>query len=106
MTQASTTPAINAINPQPIQGAGAKPSDAKLAAAKKSAQDFEALFLAQMMTHMFAGIDAKGMFGGGAGEEAWRSVLTQEYGKVMAKAGGIGVADSVMREMIRQQEGK
>ena len=106
MTQSPITPAVNAINPQPTQGAGAKPADDKLAATKKSAQDFEALFLAQMMTHMFAGIDAKGMFGGGAGEEAWRSVLTQEYGKVMAKAGGIGVADSVMREMIRQQEGK
>ena len=59
-----------------------------------------------MMQHMFAGIDTKGMFGGGAGEEAWRDMLTQEYAKVMAKSGGVGVANSVMREMIRQQEAK
>jgi Rod binding domain-containing protein len=106
MAEIPLAPALNTINPQAPQGAGAKPADDKLAVAKKSAQDFEALFLSQMMTHMFAGIDAKGMFGGGAGEEAWRDVLTQEYAKVMAKAGGIGVADSVMREMIRQQEAK
>jgi peptidoglycan hydrolase FlgJ len=104
MTETPLAPALSSINPQPT--AGAKPGDDKLAAAKKSAQDFEALFLSQMMQHMFAGIDTKGMFSGGAGEEAWRDVLTQEYAKVMAKTGGVGVADSVMREMIRQQESK
>jgi Rod binding domain-containing protein len=86
---------------------GAKPAaQDKNQAVRAAAQEFEALFLAQMMSHMFAGIDPNGPFGGGKGEEAFRDMLTQEYAKVMSKAGGIGVADSVMREMLRQQEGK
>jgi flagellar protein FlgJ len=106
MAQIPLTPASTAISPQPTQGAGVKPAEDKAQAAGKAAQDFEALFLSQMMQHMFAGIDAKGMFGGGPGEEAFRDMLTQEYAKVMAKAGGIGVAKEVMREMLRQQEAK
>jgi flagellar protein FlgJ len=106
MAQTQLTPTLTTSNPQPSVGAGAKPADDKLQAAHKAAQDFEALFLSQMMTHMFAGIDTKGPFGGGKGEEAFRDMLTQEYAKVMAKAGGVGVANSVMREMIRQQEAK
>jgi flagellar protein FlgJ len=31
-------------------------------------------------------------------------MLNEEYAKVMAKAGGIGLADSVMREMLAMQE--
>jgi Rod binding domain-containing protein len=106
MAQIPLTPASTALNPQPSQGAGAKPVQDKQEALRKTAQDFEALFLSQMMQHMFAGIRTDGMFGGGAGEEAFRDMLTQEYSKVMAKAGGIGVASQVMREMIRQQETK
>jgi Rod binding domain-containing protein len=34
----------------------------------------------------------------------WRSLMVDEYGKSMAKAGGIGLADSVMSEMLRLQE--
>ena len=81
-------------------------SPANTEATRKTAHEFEALFIAQMMQHMFAGIDTKGMFGGGPGEEAFRDMLNQEYAKVMAKSGGVGIADSVMREMLRQQEGK
>jgi peptidoglycan hydrolase FlgJ len=106
MSQTQFTPALPIATTPPTAAAGAKPTDDKLEATRKSAQDFEALFLSQMMKHMFAGIDTKGMFGGGPGEEAFRDMLTQEYAKVMAKSGGIGVASTVMSEMLRQQEGK
>jgi len=106
MAQTQLTPALTSTNPQPTQGGGVKPAEDKQQALRKTAQDFEALFMSQMMTHMFAGISTDGPFGGGKGEEAFRDMLTQEYAKVMAKAGGIGVANQVMREMIRQQEAK
>ena len=71
--------------------------------AREAAKDFEAVFIAQMMAPMFEGISADGPFGGGQGELAFRSLLIQEYGKAIADKGGIGVADSVYREILKLQ---
>ena len=72
----------------------------------KAAEDFEAVFLSQMLESMFKGIKTDGPFGGGHAEEMMRSFMLQEYGKVMAANGGVGIADAVKREMLRAQEGK
>lgn len=79
--------------------------DAK-ARARQSAEDYEAMFLSTMMKHMFPAVDAKDPFRAGNAEETWRGMLIDQYGKSIAKSGGIGVADTVYREMIRIQEGK
>ncbi len=68
------------------------------------AQDFEAFFLSRMLDDMFAGIKTDGPMGGGQGESMFRGLLNQEYGKVIADTGGVGVADAVYREMIKLQE--
>ena len=70
---------------------------------KAAAQDFEAVFISQMLTHMFDGIKTDGMFGGGNAEDIFRSMMVDEYGKMMSKNGGIGLSDSVMAEMIEMQ---
>ena len=70
-----------------------------------TAQDFEAVFLAQMMEQMM-GETTQSSFGGGPGEKAFSSMLNEEYAKVMAKAGGIGLADALAREMLALQEGR
>lgn len=70
----------------------------------RTAQDFEAFFLSQMFEHMFSGVEADPMFGGGQGEEVFRSMLFQEYGKSVARQGGIGLADMVQKEMLKLQE--
>jgi Rod binding domain-containing protein len=57
-----------------------------------------------MLEHMFADVRTDGPFGGGQAEEIYRSLLMQEYGKVIAKAGGVGLADTVRREILRAQE--
>ena len=44
------------------------------------------------------------MFGGGNSEKVYRDMQVDEYGKAISKAGGIGLADSIMREMIKMQE--
>jgi Rod binding domain-containing protein len=72
----------------------------------KAAEEFEAVFLSQMLSHMFEGVRTDGPFGGGKAEEMFRSFMVQEYGKVMAASGGVGLADMVKREMIRAQEGR
>jgi flagellar protein FlgJ len=74
--------------------------------ARAAAQDFEAMFLNQMFEHMFTGLDGDGPFGGKGAAGVWRSFLTQEYSKSVAKAGGIGLADHVYRSLIAQQEAR
>jgi peptidoglycan hydrolase FlgJ len=76
------------------------------AAAHKVAQDFESFFLSQVFDTMFSGIGADSMFGGGDGENIYRSVLLQEYSKVAAKNGGVGIANAVQRQILQMQEVK
>ena len=75
---------------------------------KKAAEvgrKFEALFVTQMMEHMFSGIKSDGWFGGGQAEEMFRPVLTEQYGKLVANHGnGIGIADAVAKTMLHLQE--
>lgn len=73
-------------------------------AARRAAIEFESVFLSQMLAPMFNGISADGPFGGGQGETVYRSLLVDEYGKLMSQTGGIGLADSVMREILKHQE--
>ncbi len=74
-------------------------------AIEKAAQEFEAVFLAQMMEHMFAEVDLS-PGSEGPGDDIYKSMLIDEYGKLMSRSGGIGVADHVKREMLRVQEGE
>jgi Rod binding domain-containing protein len=71
---------------------------------ENKAQEFEGVFLAQMLGQMFEGISTEGPFGGGQGEQMFRSLMMDEYGKQIAKQGGIGIATSVTRELLKQQE--
>jgi Rod binding domain-containing protein len=93
----SSNPSASANSPT-VQ----KTSDMK--AAKKSAQDFESFFASQMLSEMFAGVKTDSMFGGGNGEDMFRSLLLDQYGKEIAKHGGLGIADSVMRTLTQHQE--
>ncbi|MGP1276437.1 MAG: rod-binding protein [Caulobacterales bacterium] len=72
--------------------------------ARRVAEEFEAVFLAQLMEQMMGESTQSEMFGGGPGESAFRGMLNEEYAKVMARAGGIGLADDLAREMLRLQE--
>ncbi len=68
------------------------------------ARDFEAQFISQMLENMFSTVDTKGFLGGGEEEEFYRDMLVDEYGKIIARTGGVGVSDHVKREMLRMQE--
>ena len=100
----ATKPIIppSAATQAPDTSAPKAPADA--AGARKVAEDFEAFFLAQSMESMFAGIEGDPVTGGGQSETVYRSLLMQQYAKVAAKSGGIGIADAVQREILRIQE--
>ena len=99
------------VSPDLLRGAPTAPtapstalSPAVTARMRKTAEDFEATFLSQMMKPMFEGLKTDGPFGGGEGEETWRSFLIDAMAKQTVKAGGIGLADQVVAQMIKMQE--
>ncbi len=67
-------------------------------------RDFEAVFLSQMMEQMFSGDELTDFFGGGSTGEIYKSYMVNEYGKIMANAGGIGIASQVKQELLKLQE--
>ena len=70
-----------------------------------AAKQFEAMALGQLLTPMFDTVDtSKGLFGGGEGEAAWKPLLVSELAQQMAGAGGIGLAQPIMQQMLRTQE--
>ncbi|MBP2311916.1 rod-binding protein [Azospirillum soli] len=72
---------------------------------RKSANEFETMFVNQMLGHMLDSVPVDDTFGGGQGEEMFRSMLNEQYGKQITGRGGLGIADQVYRELLRAQEG-
>jgi len=95
-----------AINGRPdfeFAAALQKVSPKAQAKAKATATDFEAMFLNSMFANMTSGLKGEGPFGDTVGTGVWRSLLTEQYSKTFAKAGGVGIASDVYRTLIMQQ---
>ena len=71
---------------------------------RETAEAFEASFLSQMLKPMFEGLSTDGPFGGGDAEQTWRGFMIDAMAKQTVRAGGIGLADQVVSEMLRMQE--
>lgn len=83
-------------------------TQAQLAAApprmREAARTFETQFLSQMLQPAFAGLGSDAMGGGGAAEAQWRPMLVDAIAGAASRAGhGLGVGDTVPREMLRLQ---
>ena len=72
--------------------------------ARAAAEEYESVFIGQMLQHMFAGIETDGPFGGGHAEKIYRSMMSQEYARSLAQDGGVGIADHVLSEILKAQE--
>ena len=86
-----------------LQSASPTPrvADARL---RETAEAFEASFLSQMMKPMFEGLSTEAPFGGGEAEATWRTFLLDAMAKQTVQAGGIGLTNTVMAEMLKMQE--
>ena len=84
---------------------GSEPGDARRwEQARRAAEEFEAMFLSQMLAPIFENLQTDGPFGGGPGERIYRSLMVQEYGRAVAASGGVGIAEAVQREILKLQE--
>lgn len=68
------------------------------AALRDAAISLEASFLAEMLKAAGLG-ETRGAFGGGAGEDQFTSFLVQEQAMQMARAGGIGLAETMFHAL-------
>jgi flagellar protein FlgJ len=77
------------------------PEEKKL---KTVAQQFESVFIKQLMDTMDKTVDKTGLIDGGQGEETFHGMLNDEIAKKVASTGhGFGMAESVFRHMALQQ---
>jgi Rod binding domain-containing protein len=69
---------------------------------RKATQDFEAVFVAQLLSQMRKAMAPKSsLLGGGHEEETFRDLMDQEIGKSVARRGGLGVGDAVYRQLLK-----
>lgn len=71
---------------------------------KNAAQEFESVLIGQLMNLMLESVPTSESFGGGHGEDIYRSMLGEQMGKDMAKRGGLGLSQSILNEMIQMQQ--
>lgn len=72
---------------------------------RQQAEELEGVFLSMLTKEMFAGIKTDDEnFGGGFGEETWRSMQSEQLANSMAQNGGIGLAEQLMGDMLALQE--
>jgi Rod binding domain-containing protein len=94
-------PAASATASVPMSAA----ETAKRAQIHQTAQKFEASFLSVMLNEMFNKDDdnVDPAFTGGSGAKMFQSMLAESMADKMVKSGGVGLAASVQREMLKMQ---
>ena len=68
-------------------------------ALRKTAQQFEAMFLSMMLNEMRKGVMKSSLIPKGPGHDMIMSLLDQEMAKAWASQGGIGIADMIFQQL-------
>ncbi len=76
---------------------------------KKSAKEFEAIFLELVLKSMRNTVEKSDLFDGGNGEDIFRQLLDSEYAKTMADQGTTGISQAIEKQLLsaygKTQEG-
>lgn len=70
-----------------------------------AAQQFEALFLQQILDGMRDTIPESDLLDGGFAEETYEGMLDEAYAEKMAESGGIGLADMIYEQLTSERAG-
>ena len=72
---------------------------------RQQAVELEGVFLNTLMKEMFASLSTEASeFGGGFAEETWRGMQAEQFADAMAAAGGIGLAEALLPDLLALQE--
>ncbi len=72
---------------------------------RKACQDFEALFIKQMLDAMRKTVPDNPLVDGGQGEDIFEDMLYDEYSQKMADTAGLGLADMMYSQLKPGQGG-
>ena len=80
-------------------------SPAQMGHLRSQAQELEGIFINTLMKEMFSSLksDSDAM-GGGFAEDTWRGMQAEQMSNAVSEAGGIGLADSIMGDLLKIQE--
>ena len=70
---------------------------------RETAQEFETVFLAQLLGTLNRGL-GQALSGEGGDQDIYQDMFNQEVARLISRTGGIGVADAILREMLKMQE--
>lgn len=73
-------------------------SDAEI---ERVAKEYESIAVNKMLQQMHEGVKPDPVLGGGHAEEVYKDLLLTEYAKIISDNGGIGIRDSIVRDMKR-----
>lgn len=94
---------LNAATQNTISELNSSDSAERTKKIKAGLEKFEALLITQMLNFMYDTVEVDENFGGGFAEEMTRSFLTDEFGNIMSKSGGLGISDMIQKQMLQNQ---
>ena len=77
-------------------------AEAHHATLHNTAEEFEAIFLGLMLQQAGLG-QARETYGGGAGEDAFSSMLADQQARALAAQGGLGLAEPIYQALLRAE---
>ena len=89
------------MNPAPVNAAFA--SEKNKAELKKVAEEFEAVFIGQLLKIMRETIQESGLEGGGLGKTIYTELFDQEIALSMARRGALGIGDIIYRSLTENE---
>jgi len=84
---------------------GAQTRGKDAAAVKKVAGEFEALFVGMVLKSMRETVGKDPITDGGRGEELFRSLLDQEYARIITEHGGLGLSTMLEQQLDSSTQG-
>ena len=89
-----------------VAGAGSSTAATDKSGIRKTADDFETMFLEQSLDRLTQSAGEEGPLGAnGTGGDVYRSMFTGAIAKQVVKSGGVGISDQIYGQMLKLQEG-
>jgi Rod binding domain-containing protein len=98
------TEAVQSSIPAAPGGAASPGRPGNVEALRGVAQEFEAVFLAQVLSRINQGFGGDEGDGEAADQSLFHDMFNDEVAKLISRSGGVGVADAVLKEMLKVQE--
>ena len=98
------TEAVQSAIPAAVGAAASPGRPTSVDQMREVAQEFEAVFLAQVLSRINQGFGTDPAAGEAPDQALFHDMFNDEVAKLISRSGGIGVGDAVLKEMLKVQE--